>query len=80
MNRKRSCAAERRIDRLKQLGRLADAALTKDAADDVIRIIGSELQRLGIYPITEQIDRPADVGWESEGGGTVPRTVKPLIP
>ena len=33
MNRKRSCAAERRIERLKFLGRLADEVLRPAAAD-----------------------------------------------
>ena len=58
---KRNCADERRIERLKAIGRLADAALTEDSADDVLRIIGAELQRLGIYPTTEQIDPPATI-------------------
>ena len=61
MNRKRSCAAERRIERLKLLGRLADATLTPDAADEILCLIGDELQRLGISTITEPIDPTATI-------------------
>ena len=50
MNRKRSCAAERRIERLKLLGRLADEVLIPEAADCVIDLIGDELLSLGIDP------------------------------
>ena len=53
MNRKRSCAAERRIERLKALGRLADEVLTRASADIVLGLIGDELATLGIYPLAD---------------------------
>ena len=37
---KRNCADERRIERLKTLGRLADEALPPAAADKVMLLIG----------------------------------------
>ena len=40
MRRKRACAVERRIERLKTLGRLADEALPPAAADKVMLLIG----------------------------------------
>ncbi len=60
MNRKRSCAAERRIERLKLLGRLADELLTPSAADAVIVSIGDELLRLGAHPwLADSVDPKA---------------------
>ena len=57
MNRKRSCVAERRIERLKLFGRLADEVLTPAAADRVIELIGAELLLLGIHPwMPERVD------------------------
>ena len=62
MNRKRSCAAERRIERLKLLGRLADEVLTPEAADRVIELIGDELLQLGIYPgLADSVDPKATI-------------------
>ena len=62
MSRKRDCADERRIARLKQLGRLADLALPPDAADAVMSLIGDELQRLGIHPtLSERVDPSATI-------------------
>ena len=62
MNRKRGCAAERRIERLRALGRLADAALPPDAADAVMSLIGDELQKLGIHStLSERIDPRATI-------------------
>ena len=62
MNRKRSCATARRIERLKLLGRLADELLTPEAADRVIESIGVELVRLGIHPwMPETVDPKATI-------------------
>ena len=62
MNRKRSCAAERRVERLKLLGRLADEVMTPEAADCVLELIGDELLRLGIHPqLSETVDPSATV-------------------
>ena len=62
MNRKRSCAAEWRIERLKQLGRLADEVLTPEAADCVIELIGDELLQLGMYPgLDDSVDPKATI-------------------
>ena len=59
---KRDCSGERRIERLKKLGRLADEALPPDAADTVMLLIGDELQRLGIHPtLSERIDPRATI-------------------
>ena len=51
--RKRNCAAARRVERLKALGRLADEVLTPEAADIVLGLIGDELVSLGIYPLAD---------------------------
>ena len=60
MNRKRSCAAERRVERLKLLGRLADEVLTPEAADLVLELIGDELLSLGIHPwLADSVDTEA---------------------
>ena len=62
MNRKRSCAAEWRIERLKQLGRLADEVLTPEVADRVIELIGDELLQLGMYPgLADSVDPKATI-------------------
>ena len=62
MNRKRSCAAERRIERLKLFGRLADEVLTPEAADRVIELIGDELLSLGIHPwLADSVDPEATI-------------------
>ena len=47
---KRNCATSRRVERLKALGRLADAALPPASADRVLSLIGDELVQLGLYP------------------------------
>ena len=58
--KKRNCAAERRISRLKLLGRLADEVLRPAAADRVLDLIGDELLSLGIYPgLSESADPTA---------------------
>ena len=60
--RKRDCADERRIERLKALGRMADAALPPDAADTVLSLIGDELEKLGVHPtLSERIDPRATI-------------------
>ena len=62
MNRKRSCAAERRIERLKLFGRLADEVLTPEATDRVIELIGDELLSLGIHPwLADSVDPEATI-------------------
>ena len=59
---KRNCADERRLERLKTLGRLADEALPPDAADTVMGLIGDELLLLGIHPtLSERIDPRAAI-------------------
>ena len=49
--RRRNCDLERRIGRLKQLGRLADLALPPASADVAMRLIADELWRLGIFTL-----------------------------
>ena len=50
---KRNCATARRIEKLKQLGRLADEVLTPEAADIVLGLIGDELVSRGISPLAD---------------------------
>ena len=53
----RNCALARRLERLRLLGRAADRALPPDSADVVMRLIGAELQRLGVFELSA---RPVD--------------------
>ena len=47
MTRKRHCADERRVEQLRELGRLADELLVPADADQVFALIGRELDRIG---------------------------------
>ena len=59
---RRACAAERRIEKLRLLGRLADEVLTPERADRVLGLIGDELVVLGIHPqMAESVDPEATV-------------------
>ena len=59
---RRACAAERRIEKLRLLGRLADEVLTPERADRVLELIGDELLLLGIHPsLSEGVDPSATV-------------------
>ena len=53
MTRKRDCADERRIEQLRELGRLADELLVPADADQVLAAVGRELDRIG-YLIPER--------------------------
>ena len=50
---KRNCADERRIEQLRELGRLADELLVPAEADQVLVAVGRELERIG-YLIQER--------------------------
>ena len=61
MSRKRSCAVDRRVEQLRQLGKLADLLLHPADADRVLLSIGAELQAMGIYQLTPEVDPQATI-------------------